>query len=583
MRNLKTTTLVLAGSLLWATCCWAADVRMTIEPALISLLDRAVLKVEFIDCKGDALDIPEVDGLDIRYRGPESKYNIVNGKTSSSITHTYLVTPSKVGDYTIGPVSAKFTGGQKELSAKLRVIKKADDQEAQQLSELMFSKISSSREAPHVHEPFDLELNVHIRDGIQIDGNFSIRGGMPDTGLDGDLEWRIAGRDRKEINGSIFNVYTLTTTAKTLTAGTFSFRPEVQLNVVIPRQQRRSWGFDDPFFGDMFGRQETRPYILECNELKVEVRPVPTTGRPDSYTGGVGVFDFGVEVSPRKVKAGEPITIRMRISGRGNLEKITPPTLEDDHNFKLYDARSVATQNPDEIRFEQVVIPKSDVVTNIPPISFSYFNTKTTDFRTITQGPFPVMVEAAPQQAAQVIATMPSTISQKTEILGRDIVYLKPLPKRWKNTADTAWHRTTGFKILLALPALLVGVVAVATLRRNTLANNVALARRQQAPKAARKHIQRAEAALRKQDSTLFYEAMWDALAEYFGHRLNLAPGEVTLPAVLARVDDDSGAIETLFNTIEQRRYGFGDRHDDSKALLDQLTATMRKCERMKR
>ncbi|MEA2068671.1 MAG: hypothetical protein U9P12_05680, partial [Verrucomicrobiota bacterium] len=209
-----------------------------------------------------------------------------------------------------------------------------------------------------------------------------------------------------------------------------------------------------------------------------------------------------------------------------------------------------------------------------------------TDFRTITQGPFPVTIEAVPKQTAQVIATMPSTIQQETKILGRDIVYLKPFPKVWKNESDVAWHNTSLLKILLALPALLLAVVALATARRNTLANNVALARRQKAPRAARKHVQRAEQAMRNRDGAAFHEALWDALADYFGHRLNLAPGEVTLQAVLSRMPKENEAIEALFRTIEQRRYGIqpeeNSPRDEMKKLLRQLTATLKQCERMK-
>ncbi|MDF7826107.1 BatD family protein [Pontiellaceae bacterium B12227] len=584
MRN--SSLLILCSIFALAGTARAADVQMSIEPQLISLLDRAVLKVEFINASGKALDIPQVDGLNIQYRGQSSETSIVNMKRTSKVVHTYLVTPSKVGDFTIGPVTAQYKGGDKELSAQLRVIKPRDDKEAQAISELMYSQISSDREAPHVQEPFGLTLKVFIRDGVQIDGNFSIRGGMPENGMDGELQWEIVNRTRQEINGTIFGVYTLVSTAKTLTAGTFTFQPQVQMNVIIPRQNRRSYGFDDPFFGDFFGRQETRPIVLDCNRLEVNVRAVPVTGRPDSFTGGIGIFGFNVEVGPKEVKAGEPITVKMRISGKGNLSQITPPQIEESHDFKLYDARTVATDNPNEICFEQVLIPKSDSVTNVPPIKFSYFNTKTTDFRTISQGPFPVQVEAAPQQAAQVIATVPSTIQQETKILGRDIVYLKPAPDHWKNESDLNWYRKPLMRILLALPLLLLILVTGGTARKNKLANNVALARRQKAPKAARKQVQLAEQSMRKQDESAFYEALWNALAEYFGHRLNLAPGEVSLQAVLSSFSDAEEDLRALFSVVEQRRYGIQSEQENSKdemkSLLHKLTATLKACERIK-
>lgn len=558
---------------------------MSIQPQLISLLDRAVLKIEFIDTKGDAVDIPAVDGLQIQYQGQSSETRIVNMQSSSKVVHTYVVTPSKIGDYTIGPVTCKYKGGEKEVTAQLRVIKPKDDPEAQQLSEIMFSRISADRETLHVQEPFGLELKVYIRDGVQIDGNFSIRGGLPESGMDGELEWNIANRTREELNGSIFNVYTLRTTAKTLTAGNFTFQPQVQLNVVIPSQRRRSFGFDDPFFGDLFGRQETRPFVLDCNPLEIEVKPVPTAGRPDSFTGGVGVFDFDVSVGPAQVKAGEPVTVKMRISGTGNLSQITPPALEENHDFKLYEARTVPSQNPNEVRFEQVVIPKSESVTNLPSIAFSYFDTRTADFRTIRRGPFPVQVEAMPQQAAQIIATAPSTIMPETKVLGRDIVYLKPRPKTWKTTGTTPWHARLAFRLLLALPPLVLAHAGGWVWRRNRLSGNVALARRQKAPKAARIQIHHAQAALKKQDESAFYEAMWSALTHYFGHRLNLAPGEVSLPAVLARIPDKEGLVSALFTTIEQRRYGVragAGAKDEMAALLRQLSAVLKTCERMR-
>ncbi len=584
IRNLNV-LIPMIGSLLIVASAFAADVRMSVEPQLISLLDRAVLKIEFIDTKGDAVDIPEIEGLKIEYQGQSSETRIVNLKRSSKVIHNYIITPSKVGDYTIGPVTCKYKGGEKAVSAQLRVIKPENDKEVQQLSEILFSRISTDREAPFVHEPFDLDLKVYIRDGVQIDGNFSLRGGIPESGMEGDLEWEVSGRARTEINGAIFNVYTLHTTAKTLTAGTFNFRPEVQINMVVPRQNRRPYGFDDPFFGDLFGRQEVRPIVLDCNLLEVAVQPIPMEHRPDSFTGGVGVFDFAVEVGPAQVKAGEPITVKMRVFGRGNISQITPPMLEGNHDLKLYEVRTRPAQNPNEVFFEQVVIPKSDTVAEIPALSFSYFNTKTSDFRTLKRGPFPVTVEAMPQQAAQLIATAPSTIQQETKILGRDIVYLKPAPRNWQTSRRGAWYRTKAFYAILALPALLLLAVAGITANRNALANDVARARRQKAPKAARKNLQRAEQALRKRDEAAFHEALWNTLADYFGHRLNLAPGEVDLQTVLARMPNESEALETLFNTIEQHRYGLGSGKSskaEKKILLRQLAATLKKCERIK-
>ncbi|MCF7847947.1 MAG: BatD family protein [Kiritimatiellales bacterium] len=589
IRNLKFLTPII-GSLFLAASAFAADVQLKMEPQLISLMDRAVLKIEFIDTNGDAPAIPDIDGLDIRYQGKSSQTQMINWKTTSKVIHSYIVTPAKTGDFTIGPIECKYKGGKKELTAQLRVIKPDGDKEAQTISDMLFSRIRTDKEKPFVHEPFTLFLSIYAKEGLQLAGNISFRGGIPETGIDGEPEWKMTGQSREVINGTIYNVHRLQGRVETLTAGTFSFSPSIQVNVVVPREKRRSHGFDDAFFGDFFGRQETRPVVLSCNTQEVDVQPIPLERRPPSYTGGIGKFEFEVEVSPTEVKAGEPVTVKMRISGEGNLAQITAPSIQENPDIKLYEVRSVPSESNREIRFEQVVIPRSDNVKEIPAISFSYFNALTADYRTITKGPFPVTVTAAESQGAQVIAVIPTDAENKTKILGRDIVYLKSMPKRWITANGTAWYFSKRFLALLVLPILLLAVVFMATLKRDALEVDVARARRHKAPKAARKNIQQVEHAIRKKDEPAFYEALWKTLTEYFGNRLNLAAGEVSLSAVLSRLPgetkQEAETLTMLFDRIEQMRYGVGEPADHSKQemkeMLAQTTRILKRCERMK-
>ena len=567
---------------------FAADVTMSIQPQLINLMDQAVLKIEFIDTKGEAAQIPPVPGLQIQYQGQSSQISIVNRTRTTKQVHTYLITPERAGDFTIGPILCKYKGGQKTLTARLRVVQPKNGSKTQAISQLVFSRISADRSAPYVHEPFTLTLKVFIRDGVQTDGSFALRGGLPESGLDGDLDWEVTDRDRIQTNGAIYQVYTLQTTVKTLSAGPLVFQPKVQLQLVLPRQRRRSYGFDDPFFGDFFGRQETRAILLDCNRLEIQVQPIPFVGRPDSFTGAVGLFDFDVQVSPKKVKMGEPITIRMRVQGKGNLSQITPPKIKASDDLKVYDARIQKTDDPNELVFEQVVIPKSDRVKEIPPIDFSYFNTKTSDFRTIKKGPFPITVEAVKQQAAQVIAQVNNPMQPaKTEILGHDIVYLKSLPKHWIYRSATPWYRGLPLYLILAIPPLFLFILWGMIARRNALANDVAKARRQKAPKAARQQIAQARRAMQKKEASAFYEAVWNTLADYFGHRLNLPPGEISAQRVATRIPQQAEEITDLFSLIEQRRYGAGHPPQDElrkemKEILRRTERLLSKCERIK-
>ena len=304
----------------------AADVEMKLDRNIISLLDRVILSVEFIDTKGDAIEFPVIDGLEIQYQGQSSETRIVNMQRTFKVIHRYLITPKQTGNFTIGPLQIDMPGGPRVLQAQLQVIESKNDSEAQQLSQLLYAEIASTHSNPYVYEPFDLTLKLYIREGIQIDNSISILGGLPEQGIDGNPDWKRVHQEQQVIQGHIYTITTLKTTFQTITAGTFTFEPKVQLNLIVPRQNRRSYGFNDPFFGDFFGRQEHRPVKLECNKLSLPVRPIPQKNRPSTYTGAVGQFEFQASISPNELKTGEPITLTSQIKGIGNLDKITPPS-----------------------------------------------------------------------------------------------------------------------------------------------------------------------------------------------------------------------------------------------------------------
>ena len=198
------------------------------------------------------------------------------------------------------------------------------------------------------------------------------------------------------------------TTFRPITAGTFTFEPKVQLNLIIPRQDRRSYGFNDPFFGDFFGRQERRPVKLECNTLSLPVRPIPQKNRPPSYTGAVGQFEFQASINPTELKTGEPITLTSQIKGIGNLDKITPPILATNTAYKLYHPRILPTAENNALQFEQIIIPQSTNLTQIPAIQFSYFNTQDESFHTLTAGPFAIELSQGDQARLLTSKTSPT-------------------------------------------------------------------------------------------------------------------------------------------------------------------------------
>ena len=531
----------------------AADIEMKLDRNIISLLDRVILSIEFIDTKGDAIEFPTINGLDIQYQGQSSETRIINSQRTFKIIHRYLITPKQTGNFTIGPVQIDFPGGSQTLQTQLQVIKSSTDSEANQLSQLLYAQIECSHSNPYVYEPFDLSLQLYIREGIQTDNNISILGGLPEQGIDGEPDWKRVHQEQRVIQGHIYTITTLKATFQTITAGTFIFEPNVQLNLVVPRQNRRSYGFNDPFFGDFFGRQERRPVKLECNKLALPVRPVPQKNRPTTYTGAVGQFDFQAHINPTQLKTGEPITLISRIKGIGNLDKITPPILATNAAYKLYTPRILPSAEDNTLEFEQIIVPQSTALNQIPAIHFSYFNTQDESFHTLTAGPF--AIELSPGDQARLLTSNTSAYQPTLRALEHDIIHLKPQPKNWKTPYTLEDLTTRNALIWIATPPLLwlASLLWMSNHRRRK--QNPAYQRRAKAWPEASSTLKTAEKALKEKDLSAATEALYQAITTYFGHRLNCPPGEVTHPRIIQAFSQERAALTELLNAIEHTRY----------------------------
>src|SRR5438128_497730 len=113
-RNLESHILMKTGRVLFLTlfvCCtrvFAADIQMSasLDHQRIAMNEQAVLRVT-ISGNSSNLPEPQLPGLkefQISNAGTSQNYSWVNGQTTASVTHTYVLTPQQVGQFTIPPV-----------------------------------------------------------------------------------------------------------------------------------------------------------------------------------------------------------------------------------------------------------------------------------------------------------------------------------------------------------------------------------------------------------------------------------------------------------------------------------------------
>jgi hypothetical protein len=379
----------------------------------------------------------------------------------------------------------------------------------------------------------------------------------------------------------VYEIRRFQTRTRAVSSGVFEFKPVVTVQVVVPNQQQNQ----DPFFGSFLQRTETRPVDLPVEKASISVKPLPAEGKPDGFSGAVGKFDFQVSAKPLEAHPGDPITLSMAISGDGNFDRVMSPPLPANGLFRLF-GEPVRKQADNAIRFEQVISPRSADVTEIPSVAFSFFDTQSGQYRTVRSAPIPITVSAASNSTAQVFAAKESIVLPPPETpfaTESDLQRIEGQVKSlWQNVRPWLW--TAPAAVILA------GIFFMGRNFYRNRQNDTVRARRQKAPKAARKALHAAEQARKHGNTKAFYDALWNALADYFGHRLNLPPGDVTSSTVLSSLSragldpEHVNTLRTVFEQVEASRYGalVNSSPEQMESFQRSLERTLTRCKRLR-
>ncbi len=301
---------------------------------------------------------------------------------------------------------------------------------------------------------------------------------------------------------------------------------------------------------------------LTSTDLKMNIQALPDEGKPNDFSGAIGQFDFDVQVSPPTVKVGDPLTVRLQISGEGNLNNVQLPTINDSQNFKTYEPQT--KEENGRIVSEQVYIPKNDKINDIPILAFSYFDVVKGAYATITKGPFPIKVEPLSEaEALKVVgAQLPVSVvvSESKETLGQDIRFIKEHPGRWRKAAEPIFANV--FFVLGAILYLIIWTALLVThFIQRRLKTDVKLARRLQAPRYARSGLQQAKIHLQKGEQKEFYDTIFKTLQNYFSHRLHVSMGAITIDLIKqqgqarAIKEEVFEGLRMIFNDCEMVRF----------------------------
>jgi len=550
----------------------ADDIRfeVTVDSKTVALGSSLQLNLNFYGTQNISRpELPEIDGFQSRYVGPSTRISMVNGQVSTSITHIFRLLPLKTGrffipalsvtykakTYTSEPIEIEVVKGPLTQPQQQKGLYNVSDNE---LKDNIFLELSAEKKIAYVNELIPITVKLYVR-------NLAVRDiQYPQISQQGFfIEPFSKHRQYREVkNGVSFDVVEFKTIAYATRAGELSLGPARQeCTLLIERRVRRRPRslFDDfdSFFGShfdsFFGNYERYPVRLESKQSALLIRELPSQGVPPDFNGAVGDYNFTLEASPTDIAVGDPITLKMIISGKGNFTTVSQPTADLAGNFKVYDSQAQQTEAGKV--FEQVIIPKSTAVKEIPPLRFSFFNPLTEKYQTIVQGPIKLYVKKSVGQGTKVVSSPQSAaVTEQPETLGRDIIFIKDKLGSLRKQ-NVYLYLSPGFRIFHIVPLCLLAVIAFLQARFQRLKNDIRYARRLRAPRKAKEGMQQALHLLKAKQAAEFFDAVSKTLYQYLGDRLHLPAGAITADSVAAILTEKNVSRDTvakLNNIFEQ-------------------------------
>lgn len=591
---------MLGAALLWSSPSFAGvdAVEFDVQPRALKVGETTTGRITIKGSGGEgAPTLPDIPGFQLVGTSSQQSLSITPEGRQSSVSHLYQLVALQAGTFQIGPFAYRSDNRSFDLGpAEVTVVASSAGEKSAsgQQKDFLFATLSASRTNAYIQQPLTLELALYWRD-LNLDREVALNG-FDSTGLKLG-GWQDLPVTREIVNNQVFEVRRFRCQAIPLTAGAFTLNPQLRVNILVRQSRSRS----DPFFGNgvfddmFFGRMRAQPAEVSVNPLELVIRDLPAEGKPPGFSGAIGQFNLEVQAQPLSVQVGEPVTLNLRISGAGNLETVTPPSLTPTDDFKAYEPKLLSQDAASGLKvFEQVLIPKSAGSTNLPALSFAYFNPESGHYDTITKGGLPILVQGQ-STSTRVIRQGEAPALASVKSVGVDITHLMLQPPAWATLQKPAWYLRPETRPIHAVPLLaFVGAWWLAR-RRERQAGDTEWARRRAAPRSARRALAAALNALEREPAGRFFEAVWQVLADYFGNRFNLPPGAVTSEEVSRRLialgwDTARVAeIQQLFAACEGARFGqlnapAATLPPAEQALwrtrLDQLVQLMRDCER---
>ncbi|MCM1371608.1 MAG: BatD family protein [Bacteroides sp.] len=556
------------------------------------------INVSYVVDTQDVEDIRvgEFTGFELLY-GPstsrQSSFQMVNGKAtqSSSITFTYVLLAQKEGEFKLPVASVDVTGKtirsnpttitvlpssggnggnggatgtqgrQGQSHGRHNSTETLDDRD-------LFITATASKTKLFEQEAVVLTYKLYTLVNIR-----QLAGEMPE--LDGfhcqelnnkaQLSLKYEHYNGRNYGTAIWRQYVLfPQKSGKLTIPSISFDAEVEIT-------NASADPFDLFFGGGSLTQMVRKTI-KTPSIDLDVTALPTPC-PDNFSGAVGKFSMTGTLTPEQLNANDAATLKLVVSGQGNMKLMKAPSLEAPKDFEVYTPKetdkttNTASGAKGSVIFDYVMVPRHGGNYTIPAIEFVYFDPEAKKYVTLHTDSFKLSVAKSKTAASGSV-----TEKEDVRILSSDIHFIKSGRADIRDSVDDFFATPYYYLWYLCLAAMFMIIFAV--FRRHAKANaDIVRKRGKRAGKEAAKRLKQARKLLKNHDTGAFYEETLRALLGYVADKLNIPTTDLAKEnvreALVARGVDEAliqQYVEVL-EACEFARFAPG----DPQATMDKI------------
>ena len=560
----------------------AVGFKASLDRDSIILGENVTLTLTFDDAQlSGTPNLPAIPGLQLLGTTSSQQSTIVNGKMNTVQSFIFTLAANQPGDITI-PALQMNLNGQRASSApmKLKVLREDPDSPPPSLATNMaFLWLAFPKKEIYVGEAVVGELRLYLRQEVGNINNPQIPAITGDGFILG--KYNQGQQFKRNVGNASFTVIPMPFAATAIKTGPLTVGP-VNGSVTL-------LGGRTDFFGNYSQRVQA---TLSIEARTVQSLPLPVENTPPLFTGAVGNYTMTASVGPTNVATGDPITVRVQISGRGALDAINLPQDKTWDGFKAYPPTS-SVEVSDQFgfqgtkTFEQILSPENSDVRELPGFSFSYFDPNVKQFRTLTHPATKLTVRPGGAAVAPIIAAKSSSTSSDTPPPQQDIV---PIKQRLGTLSKTFAPLITQ-PVFLAVPATpLLAFLAAFVWRKRTdsLANNPRLRRQRKVEATIRSGLENIRRLAAQNKSDEFFAELAHLLQEKLGERLDTSASGITEAVIDEKLrprgveDSTLTELHELFQACNLARYAPMKSSQELAAIIPRLENVLKKLDEVK-